>query len=149
MRRSFLPFCTCQCRVSAAASLGDIDAPNGTIMKHIPQILAAIALIAPPATYFAAPAMTQDAPKKKQSKEERNRASQEAIRNAVQRGELLPLPRILAIAQAKVPGNVIKVELEHEPWGIKYEVKILTPAGRVREVELNARTGAVVRIEDD
>jgi uncharacterized membrane protein YkoI len=109
----------------------------------------AIALIAPPATSVAAPAMTQDAPKKKQSKEERNRASQEAIRNAVQRGELLPLPRILAIAQAKVPGNVIKVELEHEPWGIKYEVKILTPAGRVREVELNARTGAVVRIEDD
>jgi uncharacterized membrane protein YkoI len=117
-------------------------------MKHIPQILAAIALIAPPATYFAAPGFAQDAPKK-QSKEERNRASQEAIRTAVQRGELLPLPRILAIAQAKVPGNVIKVELEHEPWGIKYEVKILTPAGRVREVELNARTGAVVRIEDD
>jgi len=44
---------------------------------------------------------------------------------------------------------VVKVELEQEPWGIKYEVKILTPSGRVREVELNARTGAIVKIETD
>lgn len=83
------------------------------------------------------------------SKAERKRAEQDAIRKAVQRGELLPLPRVLAIAQAKVRGEVVKVELEHESWGIKYEVKILTPSGRVREVEINARTGAVLKIEDD
>ena len=82
-------------------------------------------------------------------KAERKRAEQDAIRQAVQRRELLPLPRILAIAQAKVRGDVVKVELEHETWGIKYEVKILTPSGRVREVEINARTGAVLKIEDD
>lgn len=85
----------------------------------------------------------------KASKAERKRAEQEAIRTAVQRGELLPLPRVLAIAQSKVRGEVVKVELENEPGFIKYEVKILTPSGRVREVEINARTGALIKIEDD
>lgn len=86
---------------------------------------------------------------KSQSKEARKRAEQDAIRSAVQRGELLPLPRVLAIAQAKVPGDVVKVELDYEPTYIKYEVKILTASGRVREVEINARTGSLIKIEDD
>jgi len=32
---------------------------------------------------------------------------------------------------------------------LSYEVKILTRKGRVREVELDARTGALIKIEDD
>ena len=31
----------------------------------------------------------------------------------------------------------------------RYEVKVLTSTGRVREVKLNARNGAVLEIEDD
>jgi uncharacterized membrane protein YkoI len=30
-----------------------------------------------------------------------------------------------------------------------YEIKILTSTGRVREVKIDARTGAVLKIEDD
>ncbi len=71
------------------------------------------------------------------------------IRAAMKRRELLPLPRVIAIAKKLVPGDVIKVDLELEKWGIKYEVKILTADGRVREVELNARTGALMEIEDN
>lgn len=71
------------------------------------------------------------------------------IRAAMKRGELIPLPNAINIARKLVPGDVIKVDLELEQWGIKYEVKILTPGGRVREVELNARTGALIKIEDD
>jgi uncharacterized membrane protein YkoI len=56
---------------------------------------------------------------------------------------------VLAIAQARVAGDVLKTELEQKPWGLQYEVKILTATGRVREVKLNARTGAVIGIEDD
>jgi len=92
---------------------------------------------------------SKPAKESKQSKADRKRAEQEAIRIAVQRGELLPVPRVLSIAQSKVRGEVVKVELDYEPTGIKYEVKILTPSGRVREVEINARTGALIRIEDD
>jgi uncharacterized membrane protein YkoI len=107
-----------------------------------------LAAIAAPVGYMATLPAAHGFEKSK-SKDEQKRAEQEAIRQAVQRGELLPLPRVLAIAQAKVPGDVVKVELDYEPTYIKYEVKILTAAGRVREVEINARTGSLIKIEDD
>lgn len=72
-----------------------------------------------------------------------------AVREALQRGEVLPLVKILAIASKEVPGDVIEVELEDEREALVYEIKILTSTGRVREVKIDARTGAVVSIEDD
>lgn len=72
-----------------------------------------------------------------------------AVREALQRGEVLPLMKILALANKEVPGDVIEVELEDESETLVYEIKILTSTGRVREVKINARTGAVVSIEDD
>ena len=73
----------------------------------------------------------------------------DAIRAALQRGEVLPLARILAIAQEKVPGDVIEVELESKRGALIYEIKVLTQSGRVREVKIDARSGAVLKIEDD
>lgn len=73
----------------------------------------------------------------------------EVVREALQRGEVLPLVKILAIATQEVPGDVIEVELEQENIGLIYEIKILTGTGRVREVKIDARTGKVVKIEDD
>jgi len=72
-----------------------------------------------------------------------------AIREAVKNGELLPLPRILELALAKVPGDVVKTKLESEHGRLIYEVKVLTETGRVREVELDARNGEVLKVEDD
>jgi uncharacterized membrane protein YkoI len=72
-----------------------------------------------------------------------------AVREALQRGEVLPLVKILAIASKEVPGDVIEVELEDEGEALVYEIKILTSTGRVREVEIDARTGTVLSIEDD
>jgi uncharacterized membrane protein YkoI len=71
------------------------------------------------------------------------------VREALQRGEVLPLVKILAIANKEVPGDVIEVELEDEREALLYEIKILTSTGRVREVKIDARTGTVVSIEDD
>ncbi len=73
----------------------------------------------------------------------------EVVREALQRGEVLPLVKILAIANQHVPGDVIEVELEDEKIGLIYEIKILTGTGRVREVKIDARNGNVVKIEDD
>jgi uncharacterized membrane protein YkoI len=73
----------------------------------------------------------------------------DAIRGALQRGEVLPLARILAIAQEKVPGDVIEVELESKRDALVYEIKVLTQSGRVREIEIDARNGTVLKIEDD
>ena len=73
----------------------------------------------------------------------------DVVREALRRGEVLPLERILAIANQQVPGDVIEVELEDEKRALVYEIKILTSVGRVREVKIDARTGAVLEIEDD
>lgn len=73
----------------------------------------------------------------------------EAARAALARGEILPLSKILAAAAARAPGDVIKIELEDEKGRLIYEVKLLGDDGRVREVELDARSGAVLKVEDD
>lgn len=73
----------------------------------------------------------------------------EEMRAALQRGEVLPLGKILAIAQEKVPGDVIEVELENKHGALVYEIKVLTQSGRVREVKIDARQGNVIKIEDD
>ena len=82
---------------------------------------------------------------------DRRQREHDAIREALQRGEALPLVRILAIAQQAVPGDVIEVELERQGKQdvLVYEITILTASGRVREVKIDARTGAVLKIEDD
>lgn len=82
-------------------------------------------------------------------KKQRKPHEHAAVREALQRGEVLPLLKILAIANEKVPGDVIEVELEDERDALVYEIKILTSTGRVREVEIDARTGVVLKIEDD
>jgi uncharacterized membrane protein YkoI len=73
----------------------------------------------------------------------------EAARAALARGQVLPLTRILAIAEQKAPGDVLKVELEDDDGRLVYEVKILGRNGRVRELDLDARTGAVLKLEND
>ena len=71
-------------------------------------------------------------------------------RALLQRGEILPLSRILAIVQQRVPGDVVEVELEHgKHHGWEYEVKVLTAQGRVGEVKVNARTGAERSVDRD
>lgn len=91
--------------------------------------------------------MAGDAPpgSKDARKAAKRQAQQEAL-DAMRRGEILPLVRILAIAQQHAPGDVIEVEYKAGP---QYEVKTLASDGRIREVKLDARTGALLKIEDD
>ena len=72
----------------------------------------------------------------------------EEMRAALQRGEVLPLARILEIAQKEVPGDVIEVELESKHGALTYEIKVLAESGRVREIKIDARKGTVLEIED-
>lgn len=71
-------------------------------------------------------------------------------RRLLQRGEILPLNHILQNVQEAAPGDVIEVELDRSSKrGWEYEVKVLTPTGRVLEVDINAHTGEIRKIEDD
>ena len=83
-----------------------------------------------------------------QAREHHNRDS-EFARGALQRGEVLPVERVLALAHQQVPGDVIGVRLEpHRGGGLTYEIRVLTPSGQIREVVLDARTGGFLKIEE-
>lgn len=67
-------------------------------------------------------------------------------RQAVQAGQVLPLPTVLERLQREVPGQVLEVELEQERERWIYEIKLLTPAGQLTKVKLDARTAEVLRV---
>ena len=90
------------------------------------------------------PALGKDKDRKAEERAAKQQAQQAALA-ALQRGEILPLARIMQIATTRVPGDIIEIEYKAGP---KYEVKILTPDGRIREVNLDAKTGEIIKIED-
>jgi uncharacterized membrane protein YkoI len=75
----------------------------------------------------------------------------DAIREALRRGEVLSLQKILTIAEQHVPGEIVEIELEDSQHAgtLIYEIKVLTDTGRVREIKIDARSGKVIKIEDD
>jgi len=70
-------------------------------------------------------------------------------RRLVQEGRILPLTAILDGVGQKVPGEVLEVELEFDDCAYVYELKILGRNGRVQEVEVDAPSGTILKIEDD
>jgi uncharacterized membrane protein YkoI len=81
------------------------------------------------------------------------RHDHELAREARLRGEIQPIAGILHQVGEQVPGEVIGIELEREKHASQriwiYELKILTPDGRRLEVEVDARDGRILELEDD
>ena len=67
----------------------------------------------------------------------------ERVRAAVERGDMVPLEGVLADAQRRHAGTVLEIELERG----EYEVEILGDDGVIRELEYDARTGALLEVE--
>ena len=83
------------------------------------------------------------------SARERHRHDHDFAREALQRGEVLPINRLLSITAQYLPGDVVEIRLEPRRDGeLRYEIRVLTPSGKVRELQLDARTGAYIGIED-
>lgn len=51
------------------------------------------------------------------------------------------------IAVARVPGQIIHVDLELDNRVLKYEVYVLTDQGLVYEVEIASRDGRIINVE--
>ncbi|MCK0505589.1 PepSY domain-containing protein [Aromatoleum anaerobium] len=66
-------------------------------------------------------------------------------RRAVERGEVMPLQRILDNVERNHPGQVIEVELEQEKGRWIYEIKVLKAGGALVKLEIDARDGVVLR----
>lgn len=75
--------------------------------------------------------------------------SYDRARRASAQGEILSLAEIYKRAAARFPGRVVEAELESEQGHWVYELKILDPDGRLRKVDLDARTGEFLQREDD
>ena len=69
-------------------------------------------------------------------------------RSALLRGEILPLGRILDILRGEFKGEIIEIQLELEDGVLTYEFDLISLDGRVYEVEIEARTGKIVDIEN-
>ncbi|WP_232415407.1 MULTISPECIES: PepSY domain-containing protein [Methylotenera] len=66
-----------------------------------------------------------------------------------EKGEILPLERILTFARAKKAGEVLETEFEKKNGRYIYEVEILDAKGQVWELKLDAKTGQLIKIEID
>ena len=76
-----------------------------------------------------------------------DRNDHDRARRALEAGEILPLTQILAVAEGARSGRVIEIELERDDGRWIYELELVTPEGRLYEMEIDAATGAVVGIE--
>lgn len=67
-----------------------------------------------------------------------------------QEGLILPLEHLLQQALGHYPGaRLLEAELEEEDDIYVYEVELLTREGVVRELELDARTGRLLKDKED
>lgn len=71
--------------------------------------------------------------------------SAERVRALVERGEILALEEILKRNEASLGGRIIEIEIEQKRGAYLYEIKVLRPDGRYREVKIDARTGILLR----
>ncbi|BCA27981.1 peptidase YpeB-like protein [Pseudomonas sp. SLBN-26] len=67
-----------------------------------------------------------------------------------ERGVIMPLEQLLDRALGLYPGaRLLEAELEEEDDIYVYEVELLTTDGVVRELELDARDGRILKDEED
>ena len=69
---------------------------------------------------------------------------EERARRALENGEILPLDRVIAPLNDRVSGEISGVELEKEKGTWIYEFKIISPAGEMQTVRINAMTGNLI-----
>ena len=70
-------------------------------------------------------------------------------RRAVEEGRALPLAEILAKMKPDLPGKVIEVVVEIDDGNLVYNLKVLSAKGRLQEIEVDAATGKILKMEDD
>jgi uncharacterized membrane protein YkoI len=73
----------------------------------------------------------------------------DVARRLLSEGRIRPLAEIIETVKAHVPGETMEVELELEDGVYVYDLKLLRPDGRVQEVEADAASGRILKIEDD
>lgn len=75
----------------------------------------------------------------------------EIARKALIEGRIRPLSEIIELLKPQLPGlTILEVEIDVEDNGqIIYEFDIIDSEGRLKEVEVDAASGKILKIEDD
>lgn len=68
---------------------------------------------------------------------------------ALRRGRIVPVSRILDWLEANYSGNVVEVELESDSTPLSYEVEYLTDTGDFLEFHFDATTGQLLRVKGE
>lgn len=68
---------------------------------------------------------------------------------AVARGEIKRLSEIMPLVEEEFGGRAVETELETDHGRWVYEFEILTPDGRLFEVDVDAVTGETVDVEEE
>lgn len=66
-----------------------------------------------------------------------------------QNNQRISVQQAMQIALGRVAGQVVHVDLDMENGILVYEVYIMTPQNRIYEIEINARTGRIVKVEEE
>lgn len=106
--------------------------------------IAATALLA---VVLAAQPTAADDDHKEERRHRDREINQDAVRDAVQRGEIRPLAEVLKAGEAALPGQVLGVKLKHKNGRLVYELKILSGQGRVREVYVDGASLEIIKVE--
>ncbi|MFS0576304.1 PepSY domain-containing protein [Sporosarcina sp. 179-K 3D1 HS] len=61
----------------------------------------------------------------------------------------ISLEQAVSIALQRVPGNVVKAELDNDDGHLVYEIDIRTANGLKYEVKVDANTGQIIRVKLD
>ena len=73
----------------------------------------------------------------------------ERARRALEEGRARPLAEILEALRGRLDGEVIGVEFDREDGRYVYEFTVVGPDGRLREVEVDALSAEILKVEDD
>lgn len=71
----------------------------------------------------------------------------EQAREAVGRGQAIPLAEILEMVAPRLDGEIVGIELEREGSTLIYELKFIEPGGRLVVVYVEAATGRILEGE--
>lgn len=63
-------------------------------------------------------------------------------------GRMLSLEQVLSTVGAEY-GKLIDAQIEDEDGRTVYELKMMTPDGRLTEIEVDALSGAILEVEDE
>ena len=76
------------------------------------------------------------------------RDDHDAVRGAVERGEIKPLAQLLELAKDRLPGEIVSVEIERKQGVWLYEFRVIDKSGRLFDVYVDAQSGEIRRTKE-